>query len=111
MSAHASSVNSLPQDLFAAVLRAYQGAPGEQEPWQGASLNQFHAPTTLHRIDRALEARVLAALRPVQEAWVGNGVKLEPTALYGIRSYVRSPPSRPAGGHRALRHVGRLHSF
>ncbi len=53
---------------------------------RGALPNRYR---TLHRIDRSLEARVLAALRPVQEAWVGNGVKLEPTALYGIRSYVR----------------------
>ena len=99
----------LPPALAARFAAAYTDAGAaerareqeEEEPWQGAVQNQYHAPTLLRRLPPALAAAVAARVRALVAAWAGLAEEaLERTSVYGVRTY--------RGGALVRMHLDRL---
>ena len=83
---------ALPPDLWADVSTYWHNNRHSLafEEWgdsQDAYVNWWDAPPSMCFLPFGLKGRWHAALRALVEAWLGGNVDLEPTDLYGIRSY------------------------
>eukprot|EP01084_Bolivina_argentea_P281740 482115_1 len=83
---------SIPTDIMDMLLTYFHDNKESPtlEKWQPSNIftNHIEAPTYMLHQNTKQKKKIYAALKPILEEW--SGVILEPTALYGIRSYTNA---------------------
>ena len=78
----------IPDDIYEMLLHRYNTGERTWEPWPKSDChtNFFEAPSTMVYLTDAEKNQIFRAMNPALSEWAG-GVKLFPSAVYGVRIY------------------------